>query len=153
MVGHTHEDIDGMFGCFSKKLKKQNATTIVELEKVLSAADTYKSPVTTTVLGNEPLIDFKGFFEPYLNNISHHTNPHIYRFRKEIDGSVSVKYKWWSTDASYQPAQTTLEILNQDVLTASSPQQVIPSYSHVNIERLRKDIHSIKPLLAGIVIL
>ena len=58
MVGHTHEDIDGMFGCFSKKLKRQNATTRDELKDVLSASETYRHPVSTHII-NDELIDVK----------------------------------------------------------------------------------------------
>ena len=31
MVGHTHEDIDQMFSCISRRLSKNNARTLLEL--------------------------------------------------------------------------------------------------------------------------
>ena len=89
MVGHTHEGIDGMFGCFSKKLKRQNATTRDELKDVLSASETYRHPVSTHII-NDELIDVKSQLEPHLEPIQNHTQPPIYRFCKEIDGTVSV---------------------------------------------------------------
>ena len=54
MVGNMHEeDIDGMFGCFSKKLKRQNATTMDELKDGLSASETDRNPVSRHIINDE----------------------------------------------------------------------------------------------------
>jgi hypothetical protein len=34
VVGHTHEDIDGCFGCLSKKLREENNYILANLMKV-----------------------------------------------------------------------------------------------------------------------
>ena len=148
MVGHTHEDIDGMFGCFSKKLKRQNATTMDELKDVLSASETYRNPVSTHII-NDELIDVKSLLESHLEPIQNHTQPHIYRFRKEMNGIVSVQYKWWSTTKTYHPEDKSLQILRPSILTAPKASLVMPSFDHIDVKRLTKDIKAITPLLNG----
>ena len=144
MVGHTHEDIDGMFGCFSKKLKRQNATTLEELKMVLSDRETYRNPVSTFTIDDE-LVDVKSLLEQHLEPIKNHTQPHVYRFRKETDGKVSVKYKSWSSTEKYSPEGDTLRILRRSNLKAPDTSLILPSFEHINTQRLTKDIKVIKP--------
>ena len=45
MVGHTHEDIDGLFGVFAAKLYNLNAYTTLDMNALFAQAGTSASSV------------------------------------------------------------------------------------------------------------
>ena len=45
MVGHTHEDIDGLFGVLSHKLKNMNAWTTLDMNALFATAGKAASTV------------------------------------------------------------------------------------------------------------
>lgn len=53
-VGHTHEDIDGMFGCFARRLRVNVSVTIPELAGQIKDAFKYHHPKDSALRGCEP---------------------------------------------------------------------------------------------------
>lgn len=75
LVGHTHEDIDQLFGVFSRKLKTTSVYTMNELENVLRSSNVNVEQVS--FVG-----DFKLWMEPYLFDVTDHSFPHHFLFKK-----------------------------------------------------------------------
>jgi hypothetical protein len=76
LVGHTHEDIDAMFGRWSWKLKASDYPTLPLLMK--SFMDAEKQPIIPHLIEEVP--NFKAFVEGYLcfgnDTLEGHTNAH-----------------------------------------------------------------------------
>ena len=62
MVGHTHEDVDAMFGHFSEALMHNQAYTLPDLMDLLMRSRK-PSPVPHFV---QEIPDFKSYVEPFL---------------------------------------------------------------------------------------
>ena len=80
IVGHTHDDIDALFGRWSYKLKGTNYPTLSLLMK--SFMDTESQPVIPHLIKEVP--DFKKFVEGYLctrrDALARHTNAQQFKF-------------------------------------------------------------------------
>jgi hypothetical protein len=103
-VGHTHEDVDQMFGCFSRALK---LTTVTSLEKLHSVLEGAFSPTPKifhlTAIGNyrdwidDPIYqsgDWK------LTGID---LPHAFVMTL-VDSKVALRYKLWQAHEVWLPA-------------------------------------------------
>ncbi|CAM6123715.1 unnamed protein product [Calypogeia fissa] len=62
MVGHTHKDVDAMFGHFSEKLMHKPTHTFVELVEVLMSARNKNAALFFV----QEVPDFKQFVDPFL---------------------------------------------------------------------------------------
>jgi hypothetical protein len=86
LVGHTHEDIDAMFGRWSWKLKASDYPTLPLLMK--SFMDAEKQPIIPHLIEEVP--NFKSFVEGYLcsgnNALEGHTNAQQFKFYKDSSG-------------------------------------------------------------------
>ena len=86
MVGHTHDDIDASFGCWSKKLHEEDFPTIPLLMK--SYMDLDNVPVIPHMIEEVP--NFKAFIKPYMlkgeDRLVGHTKIQQLCFYMRIDG-------------------------------------------------------------------
>ena len=101
IVGHTHDDIDVLFGRWSMKLKKENFPTIPFLMK--SFMDVESIPTIPHLI--EEVADFKGFIEGNFNDgndlLVGHTKPQQVKFYLDSTGCPVMKYKMLCTDADW----------------------------------------------------
>ena len=101
IVGHTHDDIDALFGRWSMKLKKENFPTIPFLMK--SFMDVESIPTIPHLI--EEVADFKGFIEGSFNDgndlLVGHTKPQQVKFYLDSAGCPIMKYKMLCIDADW----------------------------------------------------
>jgi hypothetical protein len=101
LVGHTHEDIDQMFSCFSRNLRKKEAHDIIMLKEVIK--DSYNIWGGVVIEDVEETIDWKLFVDNHLLNVNDITYNQHFRVREE-NGSVRIwskQYchsKWYPDD-------------------------------------------------------
>lgn len=105
MVGHTHEDVDAMFGHFSELLMRHPTYTLPELMALLMKARK-PNPIPHFV---QEVPDFKTYLEPYIltgpNALVGHLKPRLFRFYVRSDGMPCFQYKLKSMDAIWQPEE------------------------------------------------
>ena len=101
IVGHTHDNIDALFGRWSMKLKKENFPTIPFLMKLFM--DVECIPTIPHLI--EEVADFKGFIEGNFNDgndlLVGHTKPQQVKFYLDSTGCLVMKYKMLCTDADW----------------------------------------------------
>jgi hypothetical protein len=85
LVGHTHEDIDQMFSCFSRSLRRKEAHDLPMLKEVIQ--ESYKIWGGVIIDDIHETIDWKLFVEGHLLNVNDITyNQH---FRVKRQGEVT----------------------------------------------------------------
>ena len=93
MVGHTHDDIDASFGCWSMKLYEEDFSTIPLLMK--SYMDLDNVLVIPHMI--EKISNFKAFIKPYMlkgvNCLVGHTKAQQSRFYMRVDGVLAMQFK------------------------------------------------------------
>ena len=120
MVGHTHKDIDALFGHVSMWLRKHDALTLSQVtwtllkeghgllwfiiyhcqNNVLFSIDflqgikAAKADYVSTHIFTE-MFDVKAWLSPHMESLHNHSHPHIFRFRKAVDGCCYMQYKHW----------------------------------------------------------
>ena len=92
LQGHTHIDIDQMFSTLAIYLDKNSCWSFGHLLDVIPNA--YRSD-TTRPVGRyiHKVFNWSGFFAPYLKEMSGHSSPHVFLFRRLPDGNVGMKTK------------------------------------------------------------
>jgi hypothetical protein len=105
LVGHTHEDIDTMFGRWSYKLRANDYSTLPMLMK--SIIDVEKQPVIPHLIEEVP--NFKAFVDGYLcsgnDALQGHTNAQQFKFYKGANGWPLMQYKLWYTNNEWLPKE------------------------------------------------
>lgn len=127
MVGHTHEDVDAMFGNFGKWLRKHNAHTvpgnvfwfIYAIVTVISntlallqgCKEANKTVGCATVLSS--ISDVKSWLLPCTDQLYNHSHPHIFKFNKgsRLPISTEMHYKRWNEDKWEPEGQPGLKLL------------------------------------------
>ena len=103
MVGHTHEDIDALFGRWSNRLRTNDYPTIPRLMKSFMDCETH--PVIPHFI--EELPDFKRFVEGYLGKGGDHLEGHStgqqFKFHMHSDGWPIMEFKYFCTDLKWSP--------------------------------------------------
>ena len=101
IVGHTHDDIDALFGRWSMALKKESFSTIPLLMK--SFMDVESIPTIPHLI--EEVADFKGFIGSKLNDdndiLVGHTKPQQVKFYLDSSGCLVMMYKMLCTNADW----------------------------------------------------
>ena len=101
IVGHTHDDIDALFGRWSMLLRKENFPTIPELMK--SFMDVESIPTIAHLIREVP--DFKSFIEGAILDkeevLVGHTKPKQVKFYLDGTGCPRMKYKLFCTDVEW----------------------------------------------------
>ena len=86
LVGHTQEDIDAMFGRWSRRLRKNDYPTLPMLMK--SFMDVETEPVIPHLI--EVVPNFKVFVDGYFcsgsDTLQGHTNAQQFKFYKDDNG-------------------------------------------------------------------
>ena len=103
LVGHTHDDIDALFGRWSMLLRKENFPTIPLLMK--SFMDVESIPTIPHLVEEVP--DFKGFIEGSIMEgdeaLVGHTKAQQFKFYLDSSGCPVLKYKIFCTDVDWLP--------------------------------------------------
>ena len=93
IFGHTHDDIDALFGRSSYKLRGTNYPTLPLLKKLFM--DTESWPVILHLI--EEVLNFKKFVEGYLctgrDALTRHTNTQQFKFYRNANGWPLMQYK------------------------------------------------------------
>ena len=107
MTGHTHEDVDQLFSCFSRLLQIKAAHSLPELfevfEKCYTTNSTTPNPRAKHV-GKLPMYDIKTWLDPVRETMRYHTGPHCFRITRE-NGKAVLHTKKWSTDKRWVPVR------------------------------------------------
>ena len=105
IVGHTHDDIDALFGRWSYKLRGSDYPTLPLLMK--SFMDTGSQPVIPHPIEEVP--DFKKFVEGYLctrrDALARHTNAQQFKFYRNGNGWPLMQYKLLCTNSKWLPRE------------------------------------------------
>jgi hypothetical protein len=105
LVGHTHDDIDALFGRWSMVLKKDNFPTIPSLMK--SFMDVDSVPTIPHLIEEVP--DFKGFIENSIlegeDALVGHTKVQQFKFYLDSTGCPVMKFKRYCTDTDWLPKE------------------------------------------------
>ena len=103
IVGHTHEDIDALFGRWSSKLKTNNYPTVPRLMK--SFMDCESHPVIPHFIEEVP--DFKRFVDGYLGAggdfLEGHSRSQQFKFYMDSSGWPLMEYKNLCTERNWLP--------------------------------------------------
>nr|PNR45284.1 hypothetical protein PHYPA_015055 [Physcomitrium patens] len=101
IVGHTHDNIDALFGRWNMLLKKENFPTIPALMK--SFMDVESIPTIPHLIEEVP--DFKNFILGSILDKSEvlrgHTKPQQVKFYLDATGCRKMKYKLFCTDVEW----------------------------------------------------
>jgi hypothetical protein len=105
LVGHTHDDIDALFGRWSMSLKKDNFPTIPLLMK--SFMEVESIPTIPHLIEEVP--DFKGFIAGCIAQgdeaLEGHTKAQQFKFYVDSTGCPVMKYKILCTDPDWLPKE------------------------------------------------
>jgi hypothetical protein len=105
LVGHTHEDIDAMFGRWSYRLRANDYPTLPMLMKSFMEAE--KQPVIPHLIEEVP--NFKAFVDGILctgtDALERHTNAQQFKLYKDGNGWPMMQYKLFYTDSEWLPRE------------------------------------------------
>ena len=114
IVGHTHDDIDALFGRWSMALKKESFPTIPMLMK--SFMDVEAVPTIPHLI--EEVLDFKKFIEDGIadgeNALLGHTKAQQFKFYVDASGCPVMKYKLLCTDDEWLPRDGGIRLWKED---------------------------------------
>jgi hypothetical protein len=135
MVGHTHEDIDALFGNISKWLKRNNALTVPEFISGCKQANRLVQDVI--VLHN--LFDVKSWLLPNTEELHNHSHPHIFRFtRCENAVDVQMHYKMWAKDP-WEPGLQGIVLL-KNLPDMECPNVLKPRSDKLDMQALHRSV-------------
>jgi hypothetical protein len=105
LVGHTHDDIDALFGRWSMLLKKDNFPTIPLLMK--SFMEVESIPTIPHLI--EEVSDFKGLIARCIAQgdeaLEGHTKAQQFKFYVDSTGCLVMKYRILYTDPDWLPKE------------------------------------------------
>ena len=132
MVGHTHEDIDQMFSCISRRLAKINVRTLVEL--IREIGNSYSPAVETNVI--HFMYDVKQWMEGCaVPKLSGHIHQHQFKIVKGPDGQALMFYKKWSTSPDWTPAEG-IKLLER--IPSGQPSSIDPDLTKIDFQKLEQ---------------
>ena len=115
IVGHTHDDIDALFGRWSMALKKESFPTIPLLMKSFMDVEA----VLTIPHLIEEVPDFKKFIEDGIavgeNALLGHTKAQQFKFYVDASGCPVMKYKLLCTDDDWLPREGGIKLWKDDL--------------------------------------
>ena len=131
-VGHTHEDIDELFSCISRRLAKINVWTLVELTREIG--NSYSPTVETKVI--HFMYDVKKWLKGCaVLKLSGHIHQHQFKIIKGLDGHAIMFYKKWSTSPDWAPAEG-LKLL--DKVPSGQPSVIDPDLTKIDFQKLKQ---------------
>ena len=140
MVGHTHEDIDQMFSCFSCLLAKNNARTILELFAEMEKAYT-PTPTCEQLLYMFDVKEWLGGH--FVDTISGHVHQHQFKLEMK-NGNVLIFYKKWLTTKNWihLKLEGNLDELYSIIqsIPTGSPSHVKPFVDPLQLSKISRDL-------------
>ena len=144
IVGHTHDDIDALFGRWSMALKKESFPTIPLLMESFMDVEA----VSTIPHFIEEVPDFKNFIEDGIavgeNALLGHTKAQQFKFYVDASGCPVMKYKLLCTDDDWLPREGGIKLWKDDlqgraIWPCGFPISVQPS-SMRNIDEIKRGL-------------
>ena len=122
-----------MFSRYSLYLDKHDAVTPQEL---VTTIETSYTP-THKVYEIKETYNSKDLFQPYLEDIHGHTEPHHFRFRL-VGEEVELKHKNWSTEKEWLPVSENINVFRAGCPTVCI---LMPTNAEeLRLEKLMNDI-------------
>ena len=135
IVGHTHDDIDALFGRWSMALKKESFPTIPMLMK--SFMDVEAAPTIPCLIEEVP--DFKKFIEDDIvdgkSALLGHTKAQQFKFYVDASGCPVMKYKLLCTDDEWLLQDGGIRLWKEDSKGRVLWPQGIPSAVQPSVMR------------------
>jgi hypothetical protein len=143
LVGHTHEDIDALFGGWSMRLRKHDYPIVPLLMK--SFMDGESIPVIPHLI--EEVSDFKGFIDTCIckkgEALEGHTTAQAFKFYRNHNGWPLMQYKQYCTDVEWLPKEGgRIRLWREDnegkpILPTGEPNALAPQQmrNHYNIAK------------------
>jgi hypothetical protein len=101
LVGHTHDDINALFSCWSMKLGKHYYPTLPLLMK--SFLDSELVPVILHLI--KEVLDFKSFIDSCIckkgDALEGHNTTQQFKFYMNVNGWSLMQYKLYCTDPEW----------------------------------------------------
>ena len=143
-VGHTHEDVDQMFSCFSRYLKTHDAITPRELAKVIKDSYTYKqTKLNPIVEWIHEVAALKEWISPYVSTKKIKLSKYLgIWINLNSLGQVQLKYKYKNADHWWLPLDHGVVIMKHfpTKLPCMAPNRLFDQDGLINcIQSLRKD--------------
>ena len=103
LVGHIHDDIDALFGCWSMALRKESFPIISLFMKSFM-----KNKIVPTISHLiQEVLDFKKFIADWIldgeESMMGHTKVHQFKFYVDSTGTPVLKYKIYCHDEEWLP--------------------------------------------------
>jgi hypothetical protein len=106
-VGHTHEDIDGMFGalCNTRKSAFSKCYTLTDVMDACGPSTTLASrsrifkPDTIQWIAN--VFDWKNLFEHRVNRLQHITQYHVFLIGRAANGVIQLVSREWHSSGTW----------------------------------------------------
>jgi hypothetical protein len=100
--GHTHEDIDQMFGTMSQYRRGHPCYSIPHFFAGLQN-EGFPSSATRPVMQELSLVyDWVAWFAPHLFDMDHHSRYHVFLFRRQPSGRAGMKLREWHSKGLFQ---------------------------------------------------
>ena len=153
MVGHTHEDVDALFGHISTWLRKHDAFTVPGKSRahgdsnIIPHTNNYLSYILLLLLALldglrnankgsrsclfSEMFDAKAWLQPHMEQLHNHTNPHIFRFIKGRDGHCYMQWKHWNHNQWEPKEGLGISLLKVNVIRCREKSQDIISVHKV----------------------
>ena len=130
MVGHTHEDVDQMFSCVSRRIRTANVATLPQLKDLIGAS--YKPSPNVLILRS--IFNTRDWLLPHIDATFGHSDQHQFKFFLAEDGFPAVRCKKWSFSPEWLPKGPPLRVLMTAPKSLPSVQQV--DFTKANLAKM-----------------
>ena len=133
MVGHTHEDVDQLFSCVSRKLRKVDAFDMPGLQQVI--AESYKPEPLVKIING--LVNYRDWLAVHIDTAFGHSDQHQFKIFLGANGKPLLQYKKWSTSPKWLPEDKPLQVLLSP--PTADPFTCQADFSKTNLGKLRNE--------------
>ncbi|XP_028416665.1 uncharacterized protein LOC114540736 [Dendronephthya gigantea] len=130
-VGHTHEDIDALFGCFSKHLKFLDVYTVNDIRKAFEECCNKPYPESDCL---SCIYDIKKLLDGHSEDLHNHVKPHCFKFVRNEKNKAVMYYRKWSDDEWMGPI-SLLKSTPMDM-----PVQIPADFAKADLPKLAVDM-------------
>ncbi|GBG82102.1 hypothetical protein CBR_g34382 [Chara braunii] len=102
LVGHTHEDIDQMFSCFSRKQAAHGTFDLLELQHVIRESYKVEQDHGVHVEEMTKTMDWKLYVQDHLHNVNDISFNQHFRIKRNDNGEVRIWNKQYH-NSQWQP--------------------------------------------------
>ena len=114
IAGHTHEDIDAMFKVIAHKLRKSQIPDFKALVTAIAGCFTLAGSIPLQVFPSESVADWKAWLKPCFVGMTHHTEPHVFKFERNEAGEARMWYRKNFSFKSWQPNEDGAPVLKAE---------------------------------------